>query len=165
MLSELQGLQLTPVDPKKTPPDSSVAVNRLRNYNMWAASPHAKALGLIAGNDKAPAECCGCHSAEGLAAKQQGQKVDPAKKATFNTISCVACHDPHDSEHQGRYRTSRLFREPGSTTRRWSRQSGNGNLSQPGIPRTFLWNRKRTAFVSTVSWRQEKTYTISIECR
>jgi predicted CXXCH cytochrome family protein len=98
-LAEVKGIQLTPVDPAKTPPDSSVAVNHLRNYNMWAASPHSKALGLVAGNDRASADCYGCHSAEGFASKLQGKKVDLAKKATFNTLSCVACHDPHDSEN------------------------------------------------------------------
>jgi predicted CXXCH cytochrome family protein len=98
-LAELKGVQLTPVDPAKTPPDSSVTANHLRNYNMWAASPHSKALGLIAGNDRAPADCYGCHSAEGFAAKLQGKKVDLANKPTFNTLSCVACHDPHDSEN------------------------------------------------------------------
>jgi predicted CXXCH cytochrome family protein len=98
-LAELKGVQLTPVDPAKAPPDSSVMVNHLRNYNMWAASPHSKALGLVAGNDRNPADCYGCHSADGFAARLQGKKVDPAKKAGFTTISCVACHDPHDSEN------------------------------------------------------------------
>ncbi len=98
-LSELKGLQLTPVDPAKTPPDSSVAVNHLRNYNMWAASPHSKALSLVLDSKMANADCYGCHSAEGFAAKLQGKKVDIANKANFNTLSCVACHDPHDSEY------------------------------------------------------------------
>lgn len=98
-LAQLKGVQLTPVDPAKTPPDSSVMVNHLRNYNMWAASPHSKALGLVAGSDRNPADCYGCHSAEGFTAKLQGKKVDPAKRASFTTLSCVACHDPHDSEN------------------------------------------------------------------
>ena len=54
-LSEVKGIQLTPVDPVKVPPDSSVTANHLRNYNMWAASPHNKALGLVPAN--AGADC------------------------------------------------------------------------------------------------------------
>jgi predicted CXXCH cytochrome family protein len=98
-LSELQGVQLTPVDPSKTPPDADVSANHLRNYNMWSVSPHSKALSVVAGNDRASADCYGCHSAEGFAAKLQGGKVDISQKSTFNTLSCVACHDPHDSEN------------------------------------------------------------------
>jgi predicted CXXCH cytochrome family protein len=98
-LSEVKGIQLTPVDPAKTPPDPNVIVNHLRNYNMWAASPHSKALSLIVNNERASADCYGCHSAEGFAAKLLGKKVDVSRKATFNTVSCVVCHDPHDSEN------------------------------------------------------------------
>ena len=98
-LSEVKGIQLTPVDPAKTPPDANATANHLRNYNMWAASPHSKALSLVAGDNRATADCYGCHSAEGFAAKLQGKKVDVSQKATFSSISCVACHDPHDSEN------------------------------------------------------------------
>ena len=98
-LSEVQGLQLTPVDPKKVPPDSNVTANHLRNYNMWAASGHGKALSAIIKNDRAAADCYGCHSAEGFAAKLQGKTVDLANKQKFNTLSCVACHEPHSSDN------------------------------------------------------------------
>jgi predicted CXXCH cytochrome family protein len=98
-LSQVQGIQLTPVDPAKVPPDSSVGANHLRNYNMWAASGHGKALSRVIGNDRAPADCYGCHSAEGFAAKQQGKPLDISKKAGFSTITCVACHEPHNSDY------------------------------------------------------------------
>jgi predicted CXXCH cytochrome family protein len=98
-LTEMKDVQLTPVDPKKTPPNSNVSANHLRNYNMWAASGHSKALSLIINSNFANADCYGCHSAEGFAAKLKGAKVDVSKKATFSTITCVACHDPHDSEN------------------------------------------------------------------
>jgi hypothetical protein len=98
-LSDLKGVQLTLVDPSKTPPDADVSANHLRNYNMWAVSPHSKALSLIADNARAAADCYGCHSAEGFAAKLQGKKVDVSQKGAFNTLTCVACHDPHDSEN------------------------------------------------------------------
>ncbi|NLT67491.1 MAG: hypothetical protein GXX84_12890 [Acidobacteria bacterium] len=96
-LSDLKGVQFTPVDPEKTPPDPALTEAHLRNYNMWAASRHAHALDRIATSKFAGAECYGCHTAEGLAAKQQGVKL--AGKETFNTITCVACHDPHNSEN------------------------------------------------------------------
>jgi predicted CXXCH cytochrome family protein len=96
-LSQVPGIQLTPVDPNKIPPDPGA--NHLRNYNMWAASGHNKALGLVMKNDRATADCYGCHSAEGFAAKLQGKKVDIAKRESFSALTCVACHDPHDSEN------------------------------------------------------------------
>ncbi len=98
-LSQVPGIQLTPVDPSKIPPDSNVTANHLRNYNMWAASPHAKALSLVVNNERASADCYGCHSAEGFAAKLQGKKVDTANKGKFNSLSCVACHEPHNSDN------------------------------------------------------------------
>ena len=100
-LSDVKGLQLTPVDPEKTPPDPGLTANHLRNYNMWAASAHNNALSRVAGNARATAECYGCHSAEGFAARLQNKKVDLADAASFSTISCVACHDPHNSEYSG----------------------------------------------------------------
>ena len=96
-LSQVPGIQLTPVDLNKIPPDSRV--NHLRNYNMWAASGHSKALSLVIKNDRASADCYGCHSAEGFAAKLQGKKIDVAQKESFSALSCVACHDPHNSNN------------------------------------------------------------------
>jgi predicted CXXCH cytochrome family protein len=98
-LSEVPGLQLTPVDSKKIPPDSNVTANHLRNYNMWAASGHGKALGAISKNDKAAADCYGCHSAEGFLAKLEGRTIDLTDKQKFNTLSCVTCHEPHNSDN------------------------------------------------------------------
>lgn len=98
-LAEMKDVQLTPVDPKKTPPDSDITANHLRNYNMWAASGHSKALGLIVNSKFANADCYGCHSAEGFAAKLKGAKVNISEKAGFSTVTCVACHDPHNSEN------------------------------------------------------------------
>lgn len=98
-LASVPGIQLTPVDPAKTPPDSNVAVNHLRNYNMWAASRHGNALSRIINNERASADCYGCHSAEGFIAKQQSKPLDLSQKAGFNSISCVACHDSHNSSN------------------------------------------------------------------
>ncbi len=98
-LSEVPGIQLTKVDPAKIPPDSSVSVNHLRNYNMWEASGHSKALSLVLKNQYATADCYGCHSAEGFAARLQNKKIDIARKESFSSLSCVACHDPHNSDN------------------------------------------------------------------
>jgi len=98
-LSDIEGLQLTPVDPGEIPPDADISENHLRNYNMWEASGHARALSRIAGNERATADCYGCHSAEGFRAKLQDKTVDLDQKDTFSTLSCVACHDPHNSDH------------------------------------------------------------------
>jgi len=97
-LSEIPGIQLTPVDPEKIPPDSDVNANHLRNYNMWLASGHSKALSRIANNSRASADCYGCHSAEGFAAKRQGKEIDIASKDSFHTLTCIACHDPHNGD-------------------------------------------------------------------
>jgi predicted CXXCH cytochrome family protein len=96
-LSSVPGIQLTPVDPSKTPPDSNISANHLRNYNMWKASGHGNALSLIVNNERATADCYGCHSAEGFMAKQKNESLDISQKASFNSISCVACHNPHNN--------------------------------------------------------------------
>ncbi len=98
-LSQIPGIQLTPVDPNKTPPDSSINASHLRNYNMWAVSGHSKALSAIIKNERATADCYGCHSAEGFLAKLQGKKIDIEKKETFSTLTCVTCHEPHNSDN------------------------------------------------------------------
>jgi predicted CXXCH cytochrome family protein len=98
-LSIVPGIQLTLVDPAKTPPDSNVSVNHLRNYNMWQASRHGNALSRVINNERATADCYACHSGEGFIAKLQGKTLDLSKKGSFNSISCVACHNPHNSSN------------------------------------------------------------------
>lgn len=78
-------------------------------YSMWEASGHSKALSLVVNAKQAlslvvnakqaSADCYSCHSAEGFAAKLQGKKVDISQKESFNTLSCVACHDPHKKDN------------------------------------------------------------------
>jgi predicted CXXCH cytochrome family protein len=69
-----------------------------RNYDMWAASGHSKALSPIINNSQASPECYGCHSDEGFKARLLGKKVDVAQKESFNPVTCVTCHKPHDSK-------------------------------------------------------------------
>ena len=70
--------------------------------SMWEASGHSKAIGVVKNNNMASADCYACHSAEGFAAKLQGNKVDSTQKETFHTISCLACHSPRSTEHPRR---------------------------------------------------------------
>ena len=96
-LSEVKGLNLTIVDPGKLPPDPNK--NHLRVYGMWAASGHGQANKSLLNSSYASAECFTCHTAEGIAAKAAGTEVDPAHKASFQPITCVSCHDPHNTEN------------------------------------------------------------------
>jgi predicted CXXCH cytochrome family protein len=96
-LADLPGLQLTPVDPERLPPDP--VANHLRIYNMWKASGHSKALSRVIGNSRESADCYGCHSAEGFAARRQGEKVDITEKGSFTTLTCVTCHNSHNSQY------------------------------------------------------------------
>jgi predicted CXXCH cytochrome family protein len=64
---------------------------------MWEESGHSKAIGRVTGSS-ASADCYACHSTEGAIAKRQGGKVDIAKKDSFHTVSCLACHDPRTSK-------------------------------------------------------------------
>ncbi|HWI65900.1 MAG TPA: ammonia-forming cytochrome c nitrite reductase subunit c552 [Symbiobacteriaceae bacterium] len=96
-LEDIKGLNMTKVDPSKLPPDPNK--NHLRIYGMWAASGHGQANKSLLNSSYASAECFTCHTAEGIAAKAEGTEVDPAHKASFNPITCVSCHDPHQSEN------------------------------------------------------------------
>lgn len=66
-------------------------------YQAWEASGHSKAIGRISSAHTASSDCYGCHSTEGFAAKQKGEKIGPAPAGSFHTISCLACHNPRDS--------------------------------------------------------------------
>ncbi|MDR0311206.1 MAG: hypothetical protein LBJ21_06435 [Acidobacteriota bacterium] len=64
-------------------------------FKMWEASKHSEASTHV--TPKSGADCIGCHTAEGFAARLRGEKFDPAGKEKFNTISCVSCHKPGSS--------------------------------------------------------------------
>jgi predicted CXXCH cytochrome family protein len=64
---------------------------------MWETTGHSKAIARIINTPGAAADCFGCHTAEGFAAKLDGNKIDPAKKESFRSIVCVACHKPGSS--------------------------------------------------------------------
>ena len=96
-LSSVQGLQLDPIDPSKTPPESGP--NHRRIYPMWLASGHSKALSVVGSNSQASPDCYRCHSDEGFRAKLMGKALDIAPKADFNPVTCATCHDPHSSKN------------------------------------------------------------------
>jgi len=66
-------------------------------FKMWETTGHSKAIARIINTPGAEADCFGCHTTEGFAAKLEGGKVDPAKKESFRSITCVACHKPGSS--------------------------------------------------------------------
>ena len=66
-------------------------------YKTWETTGHSKAIARVVSMPNAGADCFGCHTTEGFAAKLQGNKVDPANKESFRSISCVACHNPGSS--------------------------------------------------------------------
>lgn len=96
-LSSMEGVRLISLDPDIVPPEPS-ATQRL-SYNMWLASDHPKSLSRVVDNSQASADCYGCHSAEGFAAKRQGKTIDIAEKEDFHPLTCAACHDPHGSDN------------------------------------------------------------------
>ena len=89
-------------DEKKEIPDhtnfQSCEACHAEKHTMWEASGHSKAIGRVTAAASS-ADCYACHSAEGFAAKRQGSKVDTAKKETFHSISCLACHDPRGGKY------------------------------------------------------------------
>jgi predicted CXXCH cytochrome family protein len=96
-LSDMPGLQLISVDPGSIPPPPDA--NRPLTYNMWLASGHSRSLDDMLKSGKASADCYACHSAEGFAAKQQGKKVDISEKEHLHSLTCAACHNPHNSDN------------------------------------------------------------------
>jgi predicted CXXCH cytochrome family protein len=109
-LSDVVGLQLTPVDPTKPAPDSSSV--HLRNYNMWAASAHGnsmKAVLAYSPNGKPNPECLKCHSADVVVAAAKGKTADISHPETLEPLTCTACHDPHGGQdHQLRLEPEKL---------------------------------------------------------
>jgi predicted CXXCH cytochrome family protein len=89
-------------DDKKEIPDhsnfTSCQACHSEKQSMWEASGHSKAIGRITAGTSS-ADCYGCHSTEGFAARLQGTKVDTAKKESYHSISCLACHSPSGSKY------------------------------------------------------------------
>jgi len=58
-------------------------------YDKWAASPHAKAMDALKGDEKTNATCLKCHSTAGSvdSGLLAGMKTDEA-------VSCESCHGP-----------------------------------------------------------------------
>ena len=63
-------------------------------YKAWEATRHSKAIERLTSLPKAGADCFACHAAEGFSAKIKDSKIDPANAGTFQSVSCLACHNP-----------------------------------------------------------------------
>lgn len=95
-LSNIEGLQLISVDPDKLPPEPGA--NQRLSYNMWLASGHSKSVSRVRDSSQASADCYGCHSTEGFAAKRHGETINITLAENFHSLTCVACHNPHGSD-------------------------------------------------------------------
>ena len=58
----------------------------LKEFNTWAASPHAKALDRLSGEDRKKPECVACHVT--------GQGKPAAPGAVLEGVQCETCHGP-----------------------------------------------------------------------
>ena len=72
-----------------------------QKHSMWEASGHSKSISRVTNSPRATADCYGCHSAEGFAAKREGKKVDLAAKESLHSVGCLACHDPRGAKYAG----------------------------------------------------------------
>ena len=70
--------------------------------NMWAASNHSKAIGLIAANNQAATDCSGCHSPKKPEAGVQQAIAVSAPKESFHKAPCLACHGRQKTEFDHR---------------------------------------------------------------
>jgi len=80
---------------------------KMRQFAMWEASAHANATNLlIARGDHylERQECIKCHSTSAGLMIADGQTFDPKKHLVNDGVSCVACHDPHNSTNPGQLR-------------------------------------------------------------
>jgi predicted CXXCH cytochrome family protein len=87
-----------PAQEKSIPDHGSLTDCRMchaEKYKMWETSGHSEASSHV--TPKSGVDCIGCHTAEGFAARLQGNKFDPSGYESFNTISCVVCHKPGSS--------------------------------------------------------------------
>ncbi len=74
-------------------------------FEQWSTSRHAAALETIENHPYGRDSCLICHSAEAILAT--GHQVVLAQLTTVvakNSITCVACHDPHGSPNEAQLR-------------------------------------------------------------
>ena len=86
---------------KSIPDHSSFTDCRMchaEKYKMWETTIHSKSIPHATAAPPhgvpADADCFGCHTAEGFAARLNKGRVDPADRKNFQPITCVACHKP-----------------------------------------------------------------------
>lgn len=58
----------------------------MTEFKAWSESAHAKALGALKPEERAKAECMGCHTT--------GAGRPAAAGADLNNVQCEACHGP-----------------------------------------------------------------------
>lgn len=76
-----------------------------RQYPLWQVSAHAQAVPDLEASGHANNNCYACHADLAFKDKVNGVKGFDAKThKPFNSVTCVACHDPHNSANPGQLR-------------------------------------------------------------
>lgn len=85
------------VDPHGQVPSTAL---HWRQYPLWQASAHATALPTLQSSGHGQARCTECHSADAIV----DEEFDPNTHKPYNSVTCVACHDPHNSTEKAQLR-------------------------------------------------------------
>ncbi|MFZ5824231.1 MAG: ammonia-forming cytochrome c nitrite reductase subunit c552 [Bacillota bacterium] len=99
------GWQLPKIpDPHEGLFPSLMGYPKIRQYPLWEKSAHAKALGSPATTGHARESCFKCHAAEAFQNHLAGKPAPKDHAIYTQGVTCSACHDPHNSTHEGQLR-------------------------------------------------------------
>lgn len=73
-------------------------------YEEWNESDHAQSLADLKESDHAEDECLECHSSEYITAEEH---TKPTLETVTTPLTCVACHDVHNTENKNLLRKSK----------------------------------------------------------
>ncbi|HYF92366.1 MAG TPA: ammonia-forming cytochrome c nitrite reductase subunit c552 [Symbiobacteriaceae bacterium] len=101
-MMSLAEVGFTYVKPEAGGPVPELNKPKMRQFAMWETSAHANATNLLI--DRGPTylartECISCHSTSAGIAIKGGEKWDASTMLVNDGVSCVACHDPHNSNN------------------------------------------------------------------
>jgi predicted CXXCH cytochrome family protein len=93
------GFLAGPVDPDKAPQ----AMHHKGAVPQWEASAHASAA-ILLNDENAQDRCYACHSSEFQLAQKDGKPFSVKDHPVNDGVTCVTCHDPHNSSEPGQLR-------------------------------------------------------------